>query len=495
MLKDKFRINGLIAARQTEARIDRLRVEVWDKDLIFNDLIGDTITDSDGRFHVEFDRSKLQEVFFIDLFFDRKPDLFFKIYRGDELIKSTEDYVLWNVDAGETELTIEVDLPPTSDENSYSVLVTARQLDGTPLSEILIKAIDMDVGVEASLGAKATDNEGRCEIHYTQKQLSRPDKKNADILVRAFTTDGDLLCESETIFNARRHERIELVTDLPEQPARSEYENLQRTLTPLLGDLSSADLAPKDIAYLLKKHKGKPLIDERRLRVLAEGSKIARDSALSAEFIYGLAQSLDSQLPLSLDALIQQTDSDIREGLTRAIDEGIVSPRLGEAIDDYLARTDQLKLDRGLLARSDINGRLVDAKTKSPLVGYRVHADHVRSDEAITDLGYDLTDNLGRFSFSVIVTRDTTGEETSNASDSLHVTVFDAQRNEIFEAQIPISSAPGEIRDIEIPHDKLPKPPTHPISGIVADLDLQLPQKLRSFLANPFLSFPPAEFV
>jgi hypothetical protein len=475
VLKEKYWINGQITARKADARIEGLRVEVWDKELVFDDLVGVTVTDSDGCFQLEFDRSKLQEVLFLDLFFDRRPDLFFKIYRDDVLIKSTEDSILWNVDVGETELTIEVDLPPACDDNAYSVLVTARQSNGKPLSGMTIKVFDIDVGVETPLGTKGTDNKGHCEIRYTQKQLSLPNKKYADILVRAFTPDGDILCESETIFNARRHERVELVTDLPEQPARSEYENLQRTVTPLLGDLSPADLAPKDIAYLLKKHKGKPLIDERRLRVFSEGSRIARDSGIPAEFIYGLAHSRDFQLPLSLNALIQLTDSDIREGLSRAIEDDIVSPKIGETIDEHLARINQLKLDRGLLVRRDVFARLIDEKTGKSLSGFRVHASHVRADEGITDLGYDLTDNRGRFSFSIVVVPDTTSEETNNISDSLQLSIFDAQQQGVYETEIAISITPGEILDIEIPHDKLPKPPTYSISGLVANLKLQLP--------------------
>ncbi len=88
-----FKISGQVIDSKTETGIKGFRVEVWDKDLILSDFIGDTTTGIDGKFRIQFDES-----YFNELFFDRKPDLFFKVFRGDNLIKSTEESVLWNVD-------------------------------------------------------------------------------------------------------------------------------------------------------------------------------------------------------------------------------------------------------------------------------------------------------------------------------------------------------------------------------------------------------------
>ena len=57
-------------------------------------------------FHMAFEASSFQEKFL-----DRRPDLFFKVFHEGTLIISTEDSVLWNVEAGETEIVIEVDMP------------------------------------------------------------------------------------------------------------------------------------------------------------------------------------------------------------------------------------------------------------------------------------------------------------------------------------------------------------------------------------------------
>jgi hypothetical protein len=99
-----FRISGRIINQQTCQGVIGLRVEAWDKDLIFNDLVGSAMTDTVGAFRIEFSAPHFQECFL-----DRRPDLFFKIFRGDALIHSTEDAVLWNVDKGEAPVVIAVE--------------------------------------------------------------------------------------------------------------------------------------------------------------------------------------------------------------------------------------------------------------------------------------------------------------------------------------------------------------------------------------------------
>jgi hypothetical protein len=104
--KNLFRISGRVIDRKSQQGVSDLRIEAWDKDLIFNDLVGSAVTDEQGAFQIEFDNS-----YFKEIFLDRHPDLFFKVLHAHTLIKSTGDCVLWNVMAGDKELVIEVDAP------------------------------------------------------------------------------------------------------------------------------------------------------------------------------------------------------------------------------------------------------------------------------------------------------------------------------------------------------------------------------------------------
>ena len=109
MRNQTFHITGRIIDRETGRGVPALRVEAWDKDLIHDDFVGRDVTDTQGHFHMAFEASHFQE-----MFHDRRPDLFFRVFHGDTLIGSTEDSVLWNVEAGDTAIVIEVDAPLSS---------------------------------------------------------------------------------------------------------------------------------------------------------------------------------------------------------------------------------------------------------------------------------------------------------------------------------------------------------------------------------------------
>ena len=104
MPQSTYRISGRVIDRETRRGVAGARVEAWDKDLVFDDLVGGAVTDAAGAFLIEFDES-----YFRECFLDRQPDLFFKVFRADELIHSTEDSVLWNLEVSETEILVEVE--------------------------------------------------------------------------------------------------------------------------------------------------------------------------------------------------------------------------------------------------------------------------------------------------------------------------------------------------------------------------------------------------
>lgn len=99
-----FNARGRVIDKTSGSGLSGLRVEAWDKDLFVDDQIGSILTDSEGRFSLQFNES-----YFSELFFDREPDLFFKVYDGGELLRSTEDSVLWNVAGDTKDIVIEVE--------------------------------------------------------------------------------------------------------------------------------------------------------------------------------------------------------------------------------------------------------------------------------------------------------------------------------------------------------------------------------------------------
>src|SRR2546426_9307740 len=112
MADEKYRILGRVISRSSQQGVPNARVEAWDRDLLVDDLVASAVTDANGVFRMEFDSS-----YFRELFADRQPDLFFKVFYEDNLVASTEDSVLWNVGTSELEVVIEADVvisEPTS---------------------------------------------------------------------------------------------------------------------------------------------------------------------------------------------------------------------------------------------------------------------------------------------------------------------------------------------------------------------------------------------
>lgn len=101
-----YHIRGRVIDRVTGDGVEGLVVEAWDKDRGPDDFLGSDATDASGNFHIDFNALAFREIFR-----DHRPDLYFRVFHQGDLLVSTEDSVLWNVDSRLTEVVIEVDAP------------------------------------------------------------------------------------------------------------------------------------------------------------------------------------------------------------------------------------------------------------------------------------------------------------------------------------------------------------------------------------------------
>ncbi|MGF1637225.1 MAG: hypothetical protein ACFCUU_09140 [Cyclobacteriaceae bacterium] len=83
-LTKQYSIQGSISATNLQLKLQGLLVRVWDKYLVFEEMVGTTLTDRNGNFSLN-----VQCQFYEDLFFERKPELIMEVfYHGKCLYRS-----------------------------------------------------------------------------------------------------------------------------------------------------------------------------------------------------------------------------------------------------------------------------------------------------------------------------------------------------------------------------------------------------------------------
>ncbi len=80
---------GTVVEEESGKPLQGLRVRAFDKDLIFSDDLGDTLTDAQGKFEIRFTEAQFRD------FGETTPDLFIRVFdtSGKKLLYTTEKAV------------------------------------------------------------------------------------------------------------------------------------------------------------------------------------------------------------------------------------------------------------------------------------------------------------------------------------------------------------------------------------------------------------------
>ncbi len=77
------------------------RIELWDNDPKKDDFIGEATTDAEGRCSFRFDETKFDDP-------SGKPDVYFKVFNGEELLSSTRSVTVFNLKFTNASITLRV---------------------------------------------------------------------------------------------------------------------------------------------------------------------------------------------------------------------------------------------------------------------------------------------------------------------------------------------------------------------------------------------------
>ena len=337
MASRTYTITGTLKTKQSLRGVAGFTVQAWDKDLLFDDALGSAVSDQDGGFRIVFTEAR-----FRDLFGERAPDLYFRVFdpKGTQ-VASTEDSVLWNLAVGEIPIEILVALPetpaPIDLEPTQTFMVRGRiqQADATPFVGARVLAFDKDLRHEQTLGEQSTDAEGRYAISYGPHQFRRAEKQQADLIVRVLGPDGGLLAASPLRFNAPAAATVDLVIGGGALREASEYERLIRALVPVLDGAEPAALGADDTAFLT----GETGEDPQRIGFVVQAHRLAAQTDLPPEAFNGLARR---GLPTSLAPLLALPKDTWQRALEVALNENIVPLTLRARFDAVLERLTHL---------------------------------------------------------------------------------------------------------------------------------------------------------
>jgi hypothetical protein len=352
MAKRSIKILGKLSDTNKQP-IAKLRVEAWDKDLLIDDFVGEAISNEQGAFTISFTQSRYKE-----LFLDRDPDIYFKIYDGDALVHSTENSVLWNIKTETVVAAIVIDRekeknPPINVDKGFKVQGHIHKPDGSAFAAGLVHAYDKDLRTELLLGKAITNETGYYEIRYSPDKLGKTNKGNADLQVRVIEMLNDkeekILVASEIFFNAAPVQEINLTLPAIATKQKSEWERVNEKVLPLLKgqrkmeeknaikyeDLSPSELTGTDIDFVVSETN----FDRSVVNAWVASNTMFKDAVekLDSEhtdeqtliieygwaFFYGITRQDIANI---LDAVLQQPT----ENLKRVINAAIVANRIPE---------------------------------------------------------------------------------------------------------------------------------------------------------------------
>lgn len=475
-LRRQFLVIGRIINKQLLGVSD-LIVEAWDKDRIGpDDKLGETITDEAGWFIIEFDSDDSKE-----WIFDKRPDLYFKVYMGEELIKDTEGQVMCNIFEQEQELVIQVDIEEGEPaEDPYIVRGEISDDTDTIDFPIQVVAYDRDLRREVVLGSDTVnlveeqdENVNRYEIQYFLSQLSRPDKAAADLFIRVLGPNSEVLAQSETIFRAAKEEVINLrIEDAYQVPQVSEYELVEAVLAPVLGELSVENLSEDERNYVLQTLSAQDEVSITLIEVYLAHGPYIQETGLAGEFFYGYRRQTSLDVMPSLEELLG-LDPELIEGAIQESNSQNIIPSGSESeLPIWMSQWQQYKLDENILNSLLIAVRLLNAGTQEALEGYQVNLNAFDGSTFTNTIASGTTDGRGLVGFTIILKA---GSEEEFAFEVLQ------NGNSIYTENHTVQRNFQEIQ-ILVPAQFIPKPPSLSISDLTDKTGLQLPDELSDFL-------------
>ncbi|MDH4471692.1 MAG: neuraminidase-like domain-containing protein [Fluviicola sp.] len=347
MATKKITVSGKVTNRDQQL-LSNLRIEAWDKDLLIDDFLAETLSDANGQFTLVIETGRFEE-----LFLDKRPDVYFKIFHGEQLIKTTYDTAFYNLENDLTgiEIIVEFSVTPEIPVDLPDVVTTFNvsgtvHRNGKVASGILVQAFDQDLPSKkiprTPLGKPVfTDPEGRFSIPYTADQFKRAENETADVVLTLSDRKGVLLHTTAIHFNAPQDLRLEIEFSVnDESTEQTELERYLSRMKPLLEEELTVDqLTQADVDFIAKEAE----IPVEQLQLLQSGYLLRKETGISEVFFYGLFRQA---ITTNLSGWALYKPDELKEAYLKSVEKKIV-PALQD-LDKWIEQVLKIALEMAL---------------------------------------------------------------------------------------------------------------------------------------------------
>ncbi|CAN5630193.1 hypothetical protein BH23GEM10_BH23GEM10_00060 [soil metagenome] len=189
----EFEIRGTVVERGGRTGVQGLHVEAWDRDTRFHDMLGVAITDGAGRFRIRF-----TDEYFGDFRPDLLPDVFFRVFRDDALILTTQEEPLMNEPGPLITVVLEVEplVEPEVGSDRVDASTALKALDFVRMSDF--RGIRREAGDHVTLagGLLARMAEGAFR-QWDWQPVTTSDVRRSDVVNQDIQTAQARLAERQ----------------------------------------------------------------------------------------------------------------------------------------------------------------------------------------------------------------------------------------------------------------------------------------------------------
>jgi hypothetical protein len=316
------RFAGNLAIDHHRIAAGAVRVEAWRRSGGTSTLVGACVADAQAKFDISASAP-----------FGSNDAIFFRVVVNGVVALSSEGMVECHPDDPGREITLVVPADMSmmgSPPGGPSVSGVVLQSAGGPMAGVTVRAFDEMLRHEVQLGQATTDAQGHYLILYAVAQLAHKGGRPADLLVRAYDAQKNVIGQSPILFRAPAQAQINVVVGGAIFLGFSEYEQVQQALTPELDGASAAALSADDITFLTKD----TALDPVRVQDYADASRIAPALGVAVVAVYGL---LREGLPADAQSIEATSPQRLRDALNDAVASNIVPASVTATIDAAVA--------------------------------------------------------------------------------------------------------------------------------------------------------------